>query len=68
MNGYVVDTVKAGDIGKLYETGIIDDKQELNWVIVEDYDTKEEAIQGHNKWVKKVQRKNFNFKRLKQIY
>lgn len=68
INGYMVDTVKSGDIGKLYETGIIDDKQELEWVIVEDYDTIEEAQEGHNKWVKKVKRKNFNFNRLKDIY
>lgn len=68
INGYIVDTVKSGDIGKLYETGIIDDKQELEWVIVEGYDTLEEAQEGHNKWVKKVKRKNFNFNNLKDIY
>ena len=44
--GYVVDTCYTIDCG--YETGICYDNR---WIIVERYDSKEEAEAGHSKWV-----------------
>jgi hypothetical protein len=47
-----VDTCSVTDGEHDYETAVshfqYNDKQ---WVIVESYDTKEEAQEGHNKWV-----------------
>lgn len=48
-----VDTVYATDTD-CYETGIQDRRYYSSWMIVEEYDTKEEALKGHNKWVKKL--------------
>lgn len=49
-----IDTCFADDIGKDFETGLC-----INgvWLIVEDYDTKEEAKAGHEKYVKLIQNK-----------
>jgi hypothetical protein len=47
-----IDTCKVSDGKQPYETGIECPKYNNgNWVIVEAYDTKEEAQAGHNKWV-----------------
>lgn len=49
----VVDTAAVTDSKDPYETGI---KHPFynngNWVIVETYETKEQAQKGHDKWVK----------------
>ena len=51
----VVDTVAVNDSEQPFETGI---KHPLyndgRWIIVEMYNTKEEAVIGHNKWVEKM--------------
>lgn len=51
--GLVIDTAEVNDGNKRYETAVShpeynDDK----WVIVEAYDTKEEAAAGHERWKK----------------
>lgn len=48
---YIVDTcyVCADEEYHYYETAICSDKP---WIVVEKYDTKEEAQVGHDKWVK----------------
>jgi hypothetical protein len=46
-----VDTCLASDTG-LWETGINRRKIEGFWVIVSQYESTEEAKQGHNAWVK----------------
>ena len=51
----IVDTARCSDGRKPYETAV--QHPEYNsgkWVIVEAYDTKEEAQEGHNKWVAKM--------------
>jgi hypothetical protein len=48
-NGWIVDTIMAGDTDR-WETGIkVDDRE---WVIVQQYDCEELAKLGHEKWVK----------------
>jgi hypothetical protein len=47
----VVDTCLPADTN-LYETGITRTNIEGKWVIVEQYPNKEEALIGHNTWVK----------------
>lgn len=48
----VIDTCAVNDGSHPYETGIQCPKYNKgDWVIVEAYDTKEEAQKGHNKWV-----------------
>ena len=51
VNEVTIDTAMVTDSYKPYETGI-SGKMYNNgdWIIVELYDTKEEAIIGHNKW------------------
>lgn len=46
---YIIDTCLTIDTGK-WETGI--QILNKNWVIVEDYNDKDEAKEGHDKWVK----------------
>lgn len=53
INGAVIDTCFVNDSTKDYETAIKHSFYNNNkWVIVELYDTKEEAKKGHKKWVK----------------
>lgn len=48
-----VDTCYVNDGLQDYETAVQHPKYNRgNWVIVEAYDTKEEAQEGHDKWVK----------------
>ena len=48
----VIDTAYTPDTG-YYETGIIDKRYGTDdWIIVEEYETKKEALKGHNRWVK----------------
>lgn len=49
-----VSTCSVPDGDHLYETGVSHDKfrEDGNLIIVEAYDTKEDAIAGHKKWVK----------------
>lgn len=52
INGVTIDTAAETDSDQPYETGINGKMYNGNeWVIVELYDTKEEAINGHKKWV-----------------
>lgn len=52
-DGLVVDTCSVTDSDKMFETAVCHSNyNEGNWVIVEKYDTKCEALDGHNKWVK----------------
>lgn len=55
INGnYEIDTAYASDT-ELYETGI---KFKNNkWIIVEEYETKKQALKGHKKWVKAMDKK-----------
>ena len=47
-----IDTCSVTDSNQDYETGIKDPRyNDGDWIIVEMYDTKEEAQTGHNKWV-----------------
>ena len=48
----IVDTARCSDGSKPYETGVCNPAyNDGDWVIVESYDTEEEAKEGHNKWV-----------------
>lgn len=52
QDGTTIDTCRVTDSSKDYETGISHPKYNNgDWIIVELYDTKEEAIKGHEKWV-----------------
>lgn len=54
-DGVIVDTCLVNDSDQPYETGIKHPcYNNSDWVIVELYDTKEEAQIGHNKWVKTI--------------
>lgn len=54
-NGLNVDTCSVTDSEKDYETGIMHNAYNNgDWIIVELYDTKEQAQKGHKKWVKKM--------------
>jgi hypothetical protein len=58
-NGMVVDTAAVTDGKQPYETGLAHPEYNKgNYVIVEAYDTKEEAKKGHAKWVKKMTAKS----------
>ena len=49
----IVDTCAVSDSDKPFETGIIHPSYaDGKWIIVELYDTKEEALAGHVRWVK----------------
>ena len=48
FDGITVDTVKAFDTG-VWETGI--EKPGLGWVIVEQYESRDDAEAGHARWV-----------------
>ena len=51
----VVDTCAVTDSSKPYETGIAHpDYNDGDWIVVGLYDTKEQALEGHDKWVKKM--------------
>lgn len=52
IGGQTVDTVFAGDEGK-WETGI---ERDGEWIIVEQYDDKNSAENGHKKWVNKLKK------------
>jgi len=48
-----IDTAAVTDSAQPYETGILSPLYNNNhWVIVEMYETKEDAIKGHKKWCK----------------
>jgi len=50
-NNIIVDTVVAYDTN-MWETGIMVEGN--GWVIVEQYEDREEAKKGHAKWVKRM--------------
>ena len=53
VNNAVIDTVRITDSVHNYETGVTHPAFNDNaWIIVEEYDTKEQAQKGHDKWVK----------------
>lgn len=48
----VVDTVRVSDAEKDYETAVSHpDYNEGDWIVVEAYDTAQQAKEGHAKWV-----------------
>jgi hypothetical protein len=50
---FTIDTCSVSDGRKNYETAVMHILYNDNkWIIVEAYDTKEEAQKGHDKWVK----------------
>jgi len=52
INGAVIDTVSVSDSEQPYETGVKHESYNKGaWVIVEMYDSEEEAEIGHSKWV-----------------
>jgi hypothetical protein len=52
VNGATIDTARVTDAEKDFETGIMHPGfNGGKWIIVELYDTKEEAQEGHHKWV-----------------
>ena len=52
QNGLIVDTCSVNDGDHPYETAVSHPKYNSGeWVIVEAYDTKEEAQAGHDKWI-----------------
>ena len=52
-NGFTIDTVKVFDNPHPYETAVIHDQYyDCDWSVIEEYDTKEEAVIGHKKWIK----------------
>jgi len=53
VKGLTIDTCYCPDIHK-WETGI---KKRGRWIIVKEYSSKKEAVEGHKKWVRKL-RKN----------
>lgn len=65
-SGLIIDTCFTSDTGG-YETGVVHPKYNGGeWVIVEEYRTKEEAQTGHDKWVKKMTQKKLP-KKLKDV-
>ena len=52
-SGLIIDTCRITDSAHNYETGIVHPLyNDGKWVIVEVYDTAEEARSGHDKWLK----------------
>ena len=58
-DNFVVDTTKVSDSAEPYETGIKHPAYNENaWVIVEMYNTIQEAEKGHKKWIKTMTKPN----------
>jgi hypothetical protein len=58
-NDFIIDTCMVNDSEKPYETGISHKKYNSGkWIIVELYDTKEDALKGHQKWMAITNQKN----------
>lgn len=56
VNGLTIDTARVNDNVRPYETAVHHDEfYDVVWSVVEEYDTKEEAEKGHDKWVKHFQ-------------
>ena len=54
-DGMTIDTCSVTDAPHPFETGIEHPEYKYgSWCIVEYYDTKEEAQEGHNRWVAKM--------------
>jgi hypothetical protein len=54
-NGVVVDTCRVSDGLKPIETGVRHPGyNDGKWIIVEAYDSEEDAQMGHKRWVKKM--------------
>ena len=52
---FVIDTAMVTDGDYDYETAVTyEGFNEGKWMIVEQYDTKEEAQEGHNRWIEKL--------------
>jgi quinol monooxygenase YgiN len=48
----IVDTCSVTDTGHPYETAVAHPQFNDNkWIVVEQYDSREDAVKGHNKWV-----------------
>lgn len=54
-----IDTYRVSDGREPFETGILHKEYNNNeWIIVEAYSNKQEAISGHKKWVAKMTAKD----------
>ena len=51
VNGATIDTAAVNDSTQPYETGVHCERYADRWIIVEQYDTKAEAEEGHKRWV-----------------
>lgn len=51
-DGVIVDTCLVTDGDKPYETAVLHPQYHGHFIVVEDYDTTEQAKIGHAKWVK----------------
>ena len=60
-DNFILDTVKVYDRDWLYETAVKHKNfYHNNWIILEGCDTEEEAVEMHKKWLKKMERNDFN--------
>ena len=50
-NESVVSTIEAADGAKPYETAVLDPHYNGSFIVVEDYDTEKDALDGHERWV-----------------
>ena len=61
VNGFEVDTVRVTDTGYYAETAIrhpeLDDGY---WIIVQEYETHEQAEKGHERWVDMLENEKIN--------
>lgn len=55
VNGLIVSTAKVNDGIQLFETAVSSKEYgNSRYIVVESYDTREEAQEGHNRWVQKM--------------
>lgn len=49
-----VSTAAVNDSDKPYETAVQHDDYDRNMIVVESYDTREAALEGHKRWVTRM--------------
>lgn len=66
IDTHIIDTTLAGDT-ETWETGITRKPEDFSsWIIVQQHEDEENAIEGHKKWVRKL--KENSELELKEIY
>ena len=61
MEDFTLDTALVTDREWLYETAVKHDNfNDCNWIILEGSDTKADALEVHNKWLKFLSEGNFD--------